>query len=174
MKETSNLLNVLSLEDSEPDFEIISEQLINAGFNLNITRVVMEKEFKSFICQNSYDIILADYNLPQFDGFEALKLCRQYCPDVPFICVSGSIGEIAAIELLKMGAVDYVIKDRLERLPFSVKRALDEAKAKISRRQIEESLHQSEEKYRTIFENVQDVFYQTDLAVIIKEISPSI
>ena len=79
-----------------------------------------------------------------------------------------------AIELLKKGAVDYVIKDRIERLPFAVKRALEDAAEKIARQQIEESLRLSEEKYRTIFENVQDVFYQTDLNGIIKVISPSI
>lgn len=168
------LLNVLSLEDSDLDFEIISEHLIKAGYILNITRAENETDFLSLILSKTFDIILADFKLPQFDAFEALKHSNRHCPDIPFICVSGSIGEMTAIELLKMGAVDYVIKDRLERLPFAVKRALEEAKEKISRRQIEESLRLSEEKYRTIFENVQDVFYQTDLSGIIKEISPSI
>ena len=169
-----NEFKVLSLEDSDHDFEIICEQLIKAGYNLNISRAEKEDEFTSLICNNKYDIILADYNLPQFDAFEALELANQYCPDTPFICVSGSIGEIMAIELLKKGAVDYVIKDRIERLPFAVKRALEDAAEKIARQQIEESLRLSEEKYRTIFENVQDVFYQTDLNGIIKVISPSI
>ena len=167
-------LKVLSLEDSDLDFEIISEQLISGGYDLNISRAETEREFISLIGNNEYDIILADYNLPQFDAFGALEIANQYRPNTPFICVSGSIGEIMAIELLKKGAVDYVIKDRLERLPFAVKRALEDAKEKITRRQIEESLRLSEEKYRTIFENVQDVFYQTDLAGIIKVISPSI
>lgn len=167
-------LKVLSLEDSDMDFEIISEQLIRAGYDLNISRAETEREFISLIESNEYDIILADYNLPQFDAFGALEIANQYRPNTPFICVSGSIGEIMAIELLKKGAVDYVIKDRLERLPFAVKRALEDAKEKIIRRQIEESLRLSEEKYRTIFENVQDVFYQTDLDGIIKVISPSI
>jgi PAS domain S-box len=167
-------LKVLSLEDSDLDFEIISEQLIGAGYDLNILRAESEREFIALIGNNEYDIILADYNLPQFDAFGALEIANQYRPNTPFICVSGSIGEIMAIELLKKGAVDYVIKDRLERLPFAVKRALEDAKEKIARRQIEESLRVSEEKYRTIFENVQDVFYQTDLDGIIKVISPSI
>lgn len=138
--------NVLSLEDSDLDFEIISEQLIKAGYNLNISRAETENEFTSLICNNNYDIILADYNLPQFNAFEALKICNVHCPEVPFICVSGSIGEIMAIELLKMGAVDYVIKDRLERLPFAVKRALEDAKEKNNRKKIEEALRESEEK----------------------------
>lgn len=167
-------LKVLSLEDSDLDFEIISEQLISGGFDLNISRAETALEFISLIGNNEYDIILADYNLPQFDAFGALEIANQYRPNTPFICVSGSIGEILAIELLKKGAVDYVIKDRLERLPFAVKRALDDAREKNIRREIEESLRVSEEKYRTIFENVQDVFYQTDLAGIIKVLSPSI
>jgi len=74
--------NVLSLEDSDLDFEIISEQLIKAGYNLNISRAETENEFTSLICNNNYDIILADYNLPQFDAFEALKICNLHCPDI--------------------------------------------------------------------------------------------
>jgi PAS domain S-box-containing protein len=154
--------NVLSLEDSDLDFEIISEQLIKAGYNLNITRAENEREFTDLISHNLYDIILADYNLPQFDAFEALKICLNYCPDVPLICVSGSIGEMRAIELLKKGAVDYVIKDRIERLPFAVKRALEDAKEKIARQQMEESLRQSEERLRDIMFSTMDWVWEVD------------
>lgn len=168
-------LKVLILEDSIPDFELIQEQLAGAGFILDITHAVNEKEFISALNKNHfYDIILSDFNLPGFDAFGALQISKKLCPEVPFICISGSIGEETAIELLKQGAVDYVLKDRPERLPFAIKRALEEAQEKITRRKMEESLRISEEKYRTIFENVQDVFYQTDLHGIIKEISPSI
>ena len=134
------ILNVLSLEDSVRDFEIIREQLIDAGYNLNISRVEKEKEFVSSIRNNKYDIILADFKLPGFDAFGALRLCNEICPDVPFICVSGSIGEETAIELIKQGAVDYVLKDRLARLPSAVRRALDEAKEKEARKLAEDEL----------------------------------
>ena len=153
---------VLSLEDSDLDFEIISEQLIKAGYNLNISRAETETEFTSLIRSNKYDIILADYNLPQFDAFEALKICNIHCPEVPFICVSGSIGEIMAIELLKNGAVDYVIKDRLERLPFAVKRALDEAKEKKALKLAEEEMKKKEENFRTLTENIPDIIARFD------------
>jgi PAS domain S-box-containing protein len=172
--DTTELLNVLSLEDSIADFEIISQRLVKAGYHLNLTRVEKESEFVAAIQGNSYQIILADYNLPGFDAFRALKHANLYCPDVPFICISGSIGEVLAIELLKQGAVDYVLKDRLERLPFAIKRALEDAEEKKARSEIEKSLLLSEQKYQTIFENVQDVFYQTDLEGNILEISPSI
>jgi len=153
---------VLSLEDSDLDFEIISEQLIKAGYNLNISRAETENEFTSLIRSNKYDIILSDYNLPQFDAFEALKICNIHCPEVPFICVSGSIGEIMAIELLKNGAVDYVIKDRLERLPFAVKRALDEAKTKLEHKKAHEALRISEERLRDIIFSSADWVWEVD------------
>ena len=156
------LFNVLSLEDSDLDFEIISEQLIKAGYNLNILRAETESEFTSLIQNNTFEIILADYNLPGFDAFEALKISNQHCPDVPFICVSGSIGEITAIELLKEGAVDYVLKDRLERLPFAVKRALEETKEKKARMLAEEELKKKEINYRTLTENIPDIITRID------------
>lgn len=160
--ETTILLNVLSLEDSSGDFEIISEKLISAGYILNISRVEKESEFISLTKKNRYDIILADYNLPGFNAFEALKICKEQCPEVPVICVSGSIGEITAIELLKQGAVDYVLKDRLERLPFAIKRALAEAKEKTNRQKAEEALRESEERLRDIIFSTADWVWEID------------
>ncbi len=137
---TGDILKVLALEDSAQDFEIISEQLIDAGFRLNISRVETEEAFISSLRENQYDIILSDFKLPGFDAFGALRISNEICPEVPFICVSGSIGEETAIELLKLGAVDYVLKDRPERLPFAVKRALDEAKDNKLREKAQEDL----------------------------------
>jgi PAS domain S-box-containing protein len=155
-------LNVLSLEDSDLDFEIISEHLIKAGYILDISRAEKEADFLSLIQSKTFDIILADFKLPQFDAFEALNLCNRHYPDVPFICVSGSIGEITAIELLKKGAVDYVIKDRLERLPFAIKRALEEKKEKNALKLAEEELKKKEENFRTLTENIPDIIARFD------------
>jgi PAS domain S-box-containing protein len=156
------VLNVLALEDSVPDFEIIREQLIDAGYNLNISRVDKEKEFESSIRGNQYDIILADFKLPGFDAFGALRLCNAICPDVPFICISGSIGEETAIELIKLGAVDYILKDRLARLPSAIKRALDEAKEKEAKLMAEETLRKTEQQTRTFLDATSDMAFLKD------------
>ncbi|MFA5848250.1 MAG: response regulator [Bacteroidales bacterium] len=133
-------LSILSLEDSIQDFELIRENLKSSGTSIFLTRVENRRDFLSSLTNNKFDLILADFNLPGFDAFGALEICNQICSDVPFICVSGSIGEETAIELIKLGAVDYVLKDRLVRLPVAIKRALDEAKEKEIRRIAEESL----------------------------------
>jgi two-component system, cell cycle sensor histidine kinase and response regulator CckA len=133
-------LNVLSLEDSPRDFELIKEQLIDAEYQLRIERVETEDMFTASLRDKVWDLILADFKLPGFDAFGALRIRNEICPDTPFICVSGSIGEETAIELLKSGAVDYVIKDRPDRLPFAVERALEEAREKKIRQQKDEAL----------------------------------
>jgi DNA-binding NarL/FixJ family response regulator len=123
-------LQVLSLEDSIMDFGIIRDYLSDNLPQIKMTRVDKESVFIALLRQNKYDIILADYNLPGFNALSALSHCMKICPETPFICVSGAIGEETAIELLKQGAVDFVMKDKLERLPFAVKRALTEAAEK--------------------------------------------
>ncbi len=153
---TGKLLNVLSLEDSAQDFEIIREQLIDVGYNLNITRVEKENEYVSSLHNNKYDVILADFKLPGFDAFGALRLRNDICKSVPFICVSGTIGEETAIELIKQGADDYVLKEKLKRLPFSIKRALDIVQEKETKRLMEETLIASETRYRRLFETAKD------------------
>jgi PAS domain S-box-containing protein len=146
-------LKVLVLEDSLQDLELIRELLSDAGYILDLTHVENEAEFSEKLKENCYDIILSDFKLPGFDAFGALEISQKICPKVPFICVSGSIGEETAIELLKLGAVDYVLKDKPDKLPFSVKRALDEAKEKAALHKAEGELKESEEKFRNIFHN---------------------
>lgn len=155
------MLSVLYVEDSFQDFEIIRELLIDAGYDLRMERVETEEGLASHLRNECYDIILADFKLPGFDAFGALKLSKEMCPGVPFVCVSGSIGEETAIELIKRGAVDYVLKDRPERLPFAIKRALSEAEEVRARRQAEGALRASEERYRSIFDQSQDAILLT-------------
>jgi PAS domain S-box-containing protein len=142
------ILNVLCLEDSLMDAELIRELLANSGYQLNMDCAAAEKEFVSLLHGHEYDIILADFKLPGFDGFKALQLSLEICPGVPFICVSGTVGEETAIELLKKGAVDYILKDRLIRLPSAIQRALDEVKEKNVRLKAEVVLRENERKLR--------------------------
>ncbi|KAF0189080.1 MAG: signal transduction histidine kinase nitrogen specific [Desulfobulbaceae bacterium] len=135
-----DVLKILVLEDSARDFELISEQLHDVGLTVQITWVETEDAFIAALRENQYDIILSDFKLPGFDAFGALRISNETCPEVPLICVSGTIGEETAIELLKLGAVDYVLKDRPERLPFAIKRAIDEAKGKKLRKNAQEAL----------------------------------
>lgn len=155
-------IKVLSLEDSILDVEIISELLLNSGYILDLTHVENKSEYTSALKTNNYDIILADFSIPGFGAFPALEVKNEICPEVPFICVSGSIGEETAIELLKNGAVDYVLKDRPGRLPFAVMRALDEAKVKIAHHKSAKNLYDSENRFKQVAENAQEWIWEID------------
>lgn len=147
-----NIIRILSLEDDEIDFDLIRRSLESSGIEHEILRVETEKAYKRALDEFNPDLILADYRLPSYDGTSALAIARKKLPHVPFIFVSGSIGEEKAIESLKMGATDYVLKERLSRLEPSVLRALKEADERMRRSEIEAALVESEERHRTIFE----------------------
>ena len=122
-------LVILSLEDSPMDSDLIYEYLCeNLGYEVQMDTVLKEEEFVSAISLKKYDLILADFMLPSFNGFVALEHVKSICPSTPFICVSGLIGEEITVELLKQGATDYVSKNKLGRLKYSIERALKESK----------------------------------------------
>ena len=106
-------LRVLSIEDDPKDAELIQDLLEAEGIACEVTRVDTQAALVASLEQGGVDLILADYSLPSFDGISALKLAMKTCPDVPFIFVSGTLGEEVAIEALKIGATDYVLKTRL-------------------------------------------------------------
>jgi PAS domain S-box-containing protein len=137
-------LRILSVEDDPKDAELIQDLLEKEGIVCEVTRVDTEAALVASIERGGIDLILADYTLPSFDGISALKFAMKACPDVPFIFVSGTLGEEVAIEALKIGATDYVLKTRLSRLVPSVLRALREATQRAERKRAEESLRQSE------------------------------
>ncbi len=137
-------LRILSLEDDPHDSELIQEVLESEDIACRLTRVDSQPAFVAALENGGIDLILADYTLPSFDGLSALKLAMQALPDVPFIFVSGTLGEEVAIEALKIGATDYVLKTRLSRLAPSVRRALREAFERAERKRVQESLAQSE------------------------------
>src|SRR6202051_4063235 len=137
-------LRILSIEDDPKDAELIQALLETEGIACEVTRVDTQAALEASVEQGGIDLILADYSLPSFDGISALKFAMKACPDVPFIFVSGTLGEEVAIEALKIGATDYILKTRLSRLVPAVLRALREATQRAERKQAEESLRQSE------------------------------
>src|SRR6266481_6426710 len=137
-------LRILSIEYDPKDMELIQNLLESEDIVCEITRVDTQAAVEASLEQGGIDLILADYTLPAFDGISALKVAMKACPEVPFIFVSGTLGEEVAIEALKIGATDYVLKTRLSRLVPSVVRALREAGERAERKQADEKLRRSE------------------------------
>ena len=131
------MLHILHLEDDADDAELIRAALETEGMALHLTRVECQQDFVAALEQGRFDVILADYTLPSFDGLSALRIAKEACPDVPLIFVSGTLGEDIAIEALKIGATDYIRKDRLSRLAPAVQRALREGTERAERKRAE-------------------------------------
>ena len=145
-EEGKEQLRVLLVEDNAADSELILRELKKAGFNVTSELAQSAEEFQNILEKFLPDIVLADYNLGQWRGMEALELIRNKALDVPLILVSGALGEINAVECIKQGATDYVLKDSLTRLPISIRRALREQKLRAQRRQAENELAQKMEE----------------------------
>ena len=135
-------LRVLHLEDDSRDAELIQETLAAEGISCQVTCVETEAAFIAWLETGDFDLIFADYTLPSFDGMSALKIAQQRWPQVPFIFVSGTLDEEVAIEALKIGATDYIVKTRLSRLVPAVQRALREAGERAERKRAEETLRE--------------------------------
>ncbi|MGD1089539.1 MAG: response regulator [Verrucomicrobiota bacterium] len=155
-------LRILNLEDSANDAELNGAMLSARWPECQLVRVESREGFIAALGEGGFDIILSDYTIPGFDGMEALTLAREKRPEVPFLFVSGTIGEDTAIEALKNGAIDYVLKHRLLRLIPSVDRALREVKEHAECQRAEQSMRESEHKYREIFECLTDAAFLSD------------
>jgi PAS domain S-box-containing protein len=157
-------LRILNLEDNVND-GALNDAMISARWpNCEYVRVVSRDDFVAALEAGGYDVILSDFSLPGFDGREALKLAQEMRPEVPFLFVSGTIGEDVAVEVLKNGATDYVLKHRLVRLIPSVDRALREVEDRAECERAEEAMRQSEHKYRELFECLGDAAFLADEA----------
>jgi len=164
-------IKLLILEDVPLDAELVEVELKRAGLDFESIRVEKEHEYLTGLKEFQPDVILADHSLPQFDGVTALYLANEHSPHTPFIFVSGKIGEEFAIEMLKEGATDYVIKNNLSKLPHAVNRALSDAKKREEKQKYEEALKKSEEKYRSLFEFSPDYIMLLDSDGVIREIN---
>src|ERR1700730_354833 len=131
-------LRVLHVEDNELDAELVAEALRKGGFSVSVAIVQTEGEFEHHLRSQRPDIVIADYNLPQWKGMEALAVLRRDGLDIPLILVSGALGDVTAVECIKAGATDYVLKDGLARLPEAVRRALREKHLREQHRRAED------------------------------------
>lgn len=145
------------LEDDPAHTELAKHALREAGIDFSAVRVETRADFERQLCARPPDLILSDYTLPGFDGVAALRIAQSVMPDVPFIFVTGTMGEEVAIESFKIGATDYVLKSRLSRLGPSVQRALRESIDRRERRQAEEKVRQSNGQLRALTAHLQHV-----------------
>jgi len=155
-------LKILMVEDSAQDAEIAFRELKRAGLEFEFRRVETEKDLRRECDDFVPDIVLSDFAMPHFDGLSALRVVRGMRPDLPFIFVSGTIGEETAIESLRGGATDYVLKTNLSRLPSAVRRAVKEAGERSALRAAEERVLRSERTFRSFMENLPGLAFIND------------
>ncbi len=155
-------LRTLILEDNPSDYELVLRELRAGGFTPTAARVASESDFAAHL-DPALDLIIADYHLPQFDARRAFQLAQARGLDIPFLVVSGEIGEEQAVEMLKDGAADYLLKDRLARLSAAVTRALEQKRLRDEKRRADAVLRESEERYRAVVEQASDSIFFVDL-----------
>jgi PAS domain S-box-containing protein len=158
----SSLLKVLVVEDSEHDAQLMIEELRRGGYEVICERVETAAGLSTSLDRQEWNLILSDYSLPGFDGQSALNLVRERGLDVPFILVSGTVGEDIAVEAMRRGAHDYLLKDKLARLAPAVRRELREAAVRRDRRRVEESLKYSERLLRRVIDLVPHFIFAKD------------
>ena len=155
-------LNILLVEDSPLDAELIEAYLVDGGLEFSLLCVETREDFVAALETHCYDIILADYILPCFNGIAALEIARATCPGVPFIFVSATLGEEVAIETLKSGATDYVLKRRLMRLVPSIERALREVQGRLDRSFAQTQRQESEARFRIMADTAPVMIWMSD------------
>jgi len=156
------MVRIIHLEDNLYDQELVSEMLSSAEIECNITHADDHKTFQTALMEINADLIISDFTMPGYTGVRALQLAQQVCRSVPFIFFSGTIGEDAAIESLKRGATDYVLKQHPDRLVSAVRRALTEAGERAARQHAEQELQRRDVLLREIMENVEDLIAVVD------------
>jgi PAS domain S-box-containing protein len=156
------VLRILIVEDSEDDTLLMLHQIEKEGYDVEFERVETADEMKNMLSKRTWDIILSDYQMPHFNGIGALLLFKKSGIDIPFIIISGTIGEELAVEAMRTGAHDYIMKNNLHRLLPAIERELRESEIRAERKLLEQKQLQaeaeriSEEKYRYIFDNISD------------------
>ncbi|HXG48254.1 MAG TPA: PAS domain S-box protein [Methylomirabilota bacterium] len=162
-KGTAKELSIIVIEDEPADAQAIEQELREAGLRFRSCRLDTRAALLRALASESPDIVLSDFTLPELDGWEALNLVRQHAPGIPFILVTGTRSEEVAVECIKQGADDYILKASLKRLPSSVINALQKRAAEQARAQAEAARRRSEEQFRLITENSHDLISVVDL-----------
>jgi PAS domain S-box-containing protein len=155
-------INLLLVEDNKVDAFLIVHELKNSGFEVTFERVQTEAELQAALEKSEWDAVLSDFSLPMFSAPDALETLRQSGQDLPFIVVSGAIGEETAVKMMRAGAHDYLMKDNLSRLAEVLRREIREAHMRRERRQTEVALQASEERFRLLFERSSDAIFLLD------------
>jgi PAS domain S-box-containing protein len=158
----SKALYVLIVEDSESDAAMVVRLLRKAGYDVHDQRVESADQMQAALEKQAWDVVIADYSLPQFDAPAALALLQQSGLDIPFIVVSGTIGEETAVTMMKAGAHDYLMKNKLTRLAPAVEREMREAQTRRERKRMEQALRESEARYRAFTESAIDAIITAD------------
>jgi len=167
-------IRLLIVEDVEDDALLLVREIRTGGFEPVFKRVDSEKDLAEALKAETWDIIISDYAMPGFTGIDALRIAKKHDPDIPFILISGAIGEDIAVRAMKEGAGDYLMKDNLKRLIPAIERELQDAEIRKARREAVKALEESKNKYRLLVEDLNDVIYRTDQDGIINYISPVI
>ncbi len=164
-------LKILILEDSPVDAEMVQRQLIKGKLSCEFRLAINKETYLQALEDFRPDIILSDHSLPQFTSTDALTIARNKFPDMPFIMVTGTVSEEFAAEIMKMGADDYILKDRLGRLPTAINATIQRRKSEKEKQEAEEKIIQSETNLRTIFENTSEGFLLLDRNGIVKALN---
>ncbi|HYY58137.1 MAG TPA: PAS domain S-box protein [Pyrinomonadaceae bacterium] len=166
-------LRVLNVEDQERDVALLTRHLARAGYDLVSERVETAEAMRAALESQGWDVILCDYSMPQFNALAALALLKETGLDIPFIIISGTVGEAVAVEAMRAGAHDYLMKDNLVRLAPTIERELHEADNRRARKVAEDSLKASEAELRALFAAISDVILVLDAEGRFQRIAPT-
>lgn len=166
-------LHLLLCEDDEMDAALVIRQLEKEEFDVEFERVDSADALTDALTQRSWDIVLSDFNIPGFGGVQALAIVKKTGLDIPFILVSGAIGEETAVEMMKKGASDYLMKGNLQRLGEAVKRELEEFRVRKAKEEAESIIRANEEKYRAVIDNSLYAIFLAPPAGYIQESNPA-